>query len=113
MQLVVSHPNESERGGLDSFLELDPSEREIMFANKQTALKPRKPRRGSLVLERLESRALMAVATEAFAPPDLSGLITQAFEGVNTSAAAISTMLTALETQLENGPLADLTAGRA
>lgn len=84
-----------------------------MFAKTHTALKSRKPRRGSLVLERLESRALMAVATEAFAPPDLSGLITQAYEGVNTSSAAISTMLTALETQLENGPLADLTAGRA
>jgi len=60
------------------------------------------------LLERLEDRRLLATTTEAFTGPSLSGLITQAFEGKNTSQAAIKTMLTALQTQLTSGPLAVL-----
>jgi len=60
------------------------------------------------LLEPLEDRRLLAAATEAFTGPSLSGLITQAFEGKNTAQAAIKTMLSALQTQLTQGPLVDL-----
>jgi hypothetical protein len=41
----------------------------------------------------------------------LTGLITQAFHGTDTSRAAISTMLGALQSQLTGGPLPDLNSG--
>jgi hypothetical protein len=62
-------------------------------------------------VEVLETRALLAAATETFTPPSLANLIQLAHEGVNTAPAAINTMVQALETQLTNGPLADLKAG--
>src|SRR6516165_110738 len=69
-------------------------------------------RRGRIFLvEALESRQLLSTTTEVFNGPSLSGLIAQAFEGKNTSRAAIKTMLTALQTQLTSGPLADLNSG--
>src|SRR5271166_5751357 len=74
--------------------------------------KGRRPTRGRiLLLERLEDRRLLATATEAFTGPSLSGLISQAFHGKDTAEAAIKTMLSALQTQLTDGPLADLNSG--
>src|SRR5271166_3182858 len=74
-----------------------------------------KGRRGArgriLLLERLEDRRLLAAATETFTGPSLSGLISQAFHGKNTAEAAIKTMLSALQTQLTDGPLANLNSG--
>src|SRR5271157_2499174 len=74
-----------------------------------------KGRRGArgriLLLERLEDRRLLATATEAFTGPSLSGLIAQAFHGKDTAQAAIKTMLSALQTQLTDGPLAALSSG--
>ena len=71
-----------------------------------------KGRRGArgrvLLLEHLEDRRLLATAAEAFTGPSLSGLISQAFHGKDTAEAAIKTMLSALQTQLTAGPLADL-----
>jgi hypothetical protein len=61
-----------------------------------------------LLLEHLEDRRLLAAAAEAFTGPSLSGLITQAFHGKDTAVATIKTMLSALQTQLTDGPLADL-----
>ncbi len=61
-----------------------------------------------MLLERLEDRRLLAAATEAFTGPSLSGLISLAFHGKDTAQAAIKTMLSALQTQLTAGPLADL-----
>jgi Bacterial Ig-like domain (group 3) len=61
-----------------------------------------------LVLEHLEDRRLLAAATEAFSGPSLSGLISQAYHGKDTAVATIKTMLSALQTQLTAGPLADL-----
>ena len=48
---------------------------------------------------------------QAFTGPSLTGLISQAFHGKDTSQAAINTMLSALQTQLTSGPLADLNSG--
>jgi hypothetical protein len=62
-----------------------------------------------LVFEALESRQLLE--STSFTAPSLSGLITQASHGVDTSQAVIKTMLSALQTQLKSGPLADLNAG--
>ena len=63
-------------------------------------------------MESLEDRQLLATATGiTFTGPSLAGLITQAFEGKNTSQAAINRMLTALQSQLTSGPLADLNSG--
>ena len=45
-----------------------------------------------------------------FVSPSLSGLIAEANRGVNTGPAVINTMLSALQTQLTSGPLADLNA---
>ena len=74
-----------------------------------------KGRRGArgriLLLEHLEDRRLLAAATEAFTGPSLSGLITQAYHGKDTAEATIKTMLSALQTQLTDGPLADLNSG--
>ena len=74
--------------------------------------KGRRGARGRIfLLERLEDRRLLAAATEAFTGPSLSGLISQAFNGKDTAQAAIKTMLSALQTQLTDGPLADLNSG--
>ena len=62
-------------------------------------------------LEVLERRALLATATETFNGPSLDRLIALAESGQNTAPAVINTMLQALESQLESGPLTDLTAG--
>jgi hypothetical protein len=59
--------------------------------------------------ERLESRSLLATA--AFNAPSLNDLILAARQGVDTAPAGIERMLTALQTQLTAGPLADLNAG--
>ena len=64
-----------------------------------------------MLLEHLEDRRLLAAATEAFTGPSLSGLISQAFHGKDTAQATIKTMLSALQTQLTDGPLADLNSG--
>src|SRR5271166_1505457 len=73
-----------------------------------------KGRRGArgrvLLLEHLEDRRLLATT---FTGPSLSGLISQAFSGKDTAQATIKTMLSALQTQLTNGPLADLNSGGA
>jgi hypothetical protein len=42
------------------------------------------------LLERLEERRLLAATTEAFTGPSLSGLISQAFHGKDTSTASRS-----------------------
>src|SRR5208337_263346 len=69
----------------------------------------RRGARGQIfLLEPLEDRRLLAATTEAFIPPSLSGLIAQAYQGKDTAVAAIKTMLSALQTQLTDGPLADL-----
>ena len=71
--------------------------------------KGRRGARGRIfLLERLEDRRLLAAATEAFTGPSLSGLISLAFHGKDTAQAAIKTMLSALQTQLTDGPLANL-----
>ena len=57
------------------------------------------------MLEHLEDRRLLATA---FIGPSLSGLISQAYHGKDTAVATIRTMLSALQTQLTAGPLADL-----
>ena len=71
-----------------------------------------KGRRGArgrvLLLEQLEDRRLLATA---FTGPSLSGLISQAYHGKDTAVATIKTMLSALQTQLTDGPLADLNSG--
>ena len=63
------------------------------------------------MLEYLEDRRLLAAAAEAFTGPSLAGLISQAFHGKDTAVATIKTMLSALQTQLTAGPLADLNSG--
>src|SRR5262245_57255196 len=60
-------------------------------------------------VECLEDRQLLA--SDTFVAPSLSGLIQQAWQGKNTSGAAINTMLKALRAQLTSGPLADLRSG--
>jgi hypothetical protein len=60
------------------------------------------------LLEQLEDRRLLATA---FTGPSLSGLISQAYHGKDTAVATIKTMLSALQTQLTDGPLADLNSG--
>src|SRR5271166_4309260 len=59
-------------------------------------------------LEHLEDRRLLATATGAFTGPSLAGLISQAYHGKDTAQATIKTMLSALQSQLTDGPLADL-----
>ncbi len=61
--------------------------------------------------ENLESRTLLSAATETFSAPDLSGLIAEARAGRDTAPAGINDMVSALQSQLESGPLADLTSG--
>jgi hypothetical protein len=59
----------------------------------------------------LETRTLLAATAQTFTGPSLTDLKVLAYQGVDTAGAAIRRMLTALETQLTNGPLADLKAG--
>ncbi len=69
--------------------------------------KGRRGARGRIfLLEPLEDRRLLA--TGAFTGPSLAGLISQAYHGKDTAQATIKTMLSALESQLTDGPLADL-----
>src|SRR5271165_6913628 len=83
-----------------------------MMSTQRSGSKNRRAVRGQVfLLERLEERRLLAAVTEAFTAPSLSGLITQAYQGKDTAEAAIKTMLSALQTQLTNGPLADLNSG--
>ena len=64
-----------------------------------------------MLLEHLEDRRLLATAAEPFTGPSLSGLISQAFHGKDTAQATIKTMLSALQTQLTDGPLTALSSG--
>ncbi len=74
--------------------------------------KGRRGARGRIfLLEPLEDRRLLATAAEAFTGPSLSGLISQAYHGKNTAQATIKTMLSALQSQLTDGPLANLISG--
>jgi hypothetical protein len=66
---------------------------------------------GVFRVEALEQRALLAASGETFNGPSLNDLIVQAQQGTDTAPAAIDRMLSALESQLTSGPLADLTAG--
>src|SRR5436305_530162 len=77
---------------------------------KKETKRKRGGRDRTLHVECLEDRKLLAT-TETFTGPSLTSLIQQAYSGQDTSRAAISTMLSALEKQLTSGPLADLTAG--
>jgi hypothetical protein len=61
-------------------------------------------------VEGLEDRALLA-STAGITPPNVQGLIFQAFHGKNTAPAVIRAFESALQTQLTNGQLADLNAG--
>jgi hypothetical protein len=67
-------------------------------------------RRRGFSIESLERRELLTAA-ETFAGPTLAGLIKQADSGKDTEPTIIKKMVTALETQLQSGPLADLTDG--
>ena len=69
----------------------------------------RRTRCQTFIVEALEDRRLLV--SSAFTGPSLSGLIAQAWQGKDTSKAAISSMQSALQSQLTNGPLADLNAG--
>jgi hypothetical protein len=71
----------------------------------------RRARRRAFPIEVLEPRALLAAASETFNGPSLSDLIQAARQGTNTAPAAINRMLTALQSQLTTGPLADLNSG--
>jgi len=73
------------------------------------AQRKRAGRRLAFRVEALENRALLAASAETFNLPPLQHLIVQAREGHNTAPAAINVVLTALESQLLAGPLADLT----
>jgi hypothetical protein len=80
--------------------------------NIERRAQSRRQRRGQVFrVEVLEDRQLLAAAAATSVWPSLSGLIQQAFHGQDTSKAAIDKMLKALQTQLTNGPLADLKAG--
>jgi hypothetical protein len=66
-------------------------------------------------VEVLEQRALLAAAVETFNGPSLSDLIQLALRShhpLNTAPAAINRMVSALEEQLESGPLADFQSGK-
>lgn len=53
----------------------------------------------------------MLTASETFTGPSLTDLIALAGQGQDTAPAVIDGMLQSLETQLTNGPLADLSSG--
>jgi hypothetical protein len=64
-----------------------------------------------LCIEGLETRTLLTAASETFTAPSLTDLITLAESGTDTAGAAINRELSALETQLTDGPLNDLNSG--
>ena len=78
---------------------------------KKETRRKRGGRDRALHVECLEDRKLLATTTETFTGPSLTSLIQQAYAGQDTSGATISTMLQALQKQLTDGPLADLSAG--
>jgi len=82
-----------------------------MNFQRNRSLRRRASRNGFFRVESLEARTLLAASTETFSGPSLNDLIALAQEGEDTAPAAINRMLSALETQLTSGPLADLTAG--
>lgn len=84
-----------------------------MKARQNNNLGSRTQRERRIALEPLETRALLAVANEVFLGPPLTPLKVLAREGVNTAPVAIAWMLSAYESQLASGPIADLQAGRA
>ncbi len=61
-------------------------------------------------VETLENRTLLTAAVETFTGPSLTALIRGALNGKDTAPATIATMVQALETQLNAGPVANLTA---
>jgi len=83
----------------------------MMNFQRNRSLRRRASRNGFFRVESLEARTLLAASTETFSGPSLNDLIALAQEGEDTAPAAINRMLSALETQLTSGPLADLTAG--
>jgi hypothetical protein len=62
-------------------------------------------------VEGLEQRSLLAAVAQTFNGPSLNDLIFLARQRNDTAGAAIDRMLHALQTQLINGPLEDLTSG--
>jgi ubiquinone biosynthesis protein UbiJ len=60
-------------------------------------------------VEALEARTMLTAA-ETFTGPSLTDLISLARQGVDTAPAGINRMLQSLETQLTDGPLADLSS---
>jgi hypothetical protein len=82
---------------------------------KRTAQHRSRPtQRRVFQVERLEQRALLAAAAETFNGPSLTDLIQRALapeHRENTAPQAINRMISALQTQLTSGPLADLKAG--
>ncbi len=68
-------------------------------------------RRGGFLVETLEPRALLTASTETFVGPSLTNLFAEAKQGKNTAPAVITKMVTALQSQLISGPLADLNSG--
>jgi hypothetical protein len=68
--------------------------------------------RARFQLECLEARSLLTATGPDFIAPDVSDLFLAARNGENTSAAAFTRTLTALQDQLTSGPLADLAAER-
>ena len=79
-------------------------------SRESVACARRRARGRNFVVEALEDRQLLASRQPSRARR-CTGLITQAWQGKDTSKAAISTMLTALQSQLTSGPLADLNSG--
>ena len=85
-----------------------------MSTERRERLAARRDRKRRFLVESLEDRQLLATATVAgptFVSPSLSGLIAAANRGINTGPTVINTMLSALQTQLMSGPLADLNSG--
>jgi hypothetical protein len=68
-------------------------------------------RRRGFSVESLERRSLLTASAETFTGPSLTGLITEAKHGQNTAPAVITKMVSALESQLNSGPLSDLIYG--
>ena len=76
---------------------------------QRTQSRGRRGARGRIfLLEPLEDRQLLATASTW---PSLSGLISQALNGKDTSQETIKVMLSALQSQLTSGPLADYNSG--
>ncbi len=76
---------------------------------KTNGHRPRKFQR-VIGVEALEARTMLT-AVETFTGPSLTDLIALARQGTDTAPAGINRMLKSLETQLTDGPLADLSSG--